>query len=65
MQLLTGLNGSLCVCVDFDGSSDGLSLSIHIGEFTCFLFFDDLVIFVNLMSDPNGNLKKQLDTSTR
>lgn len=46
------------VCVNFDGSCDGWSLWIHICEFTFFLFFDDLVIFVDLMSDSTGNFKK-------
>lgn len=54
------------VCVNFGGPCDGWSLWIHIGEFTFFLFFDDLVILVDLMFDPTGNFKKQLDTkSTR
>jgi len=44
--------------VNFDGSCDGWSLWIHICEFTFFLFFDDLVIFVDLMSDSTGNFKK-------
>jgi len=50
--------------VNFDGSCDGWSLWIHVGEFTFFLFFDHLVIFVDLMSDPTGNFKKQLDTKS-
>jgi hypothetical protein len=54
------------VCVNFGGPCDSWSLWIHTGELTFFLFFDDLVIFVDLMSHPTGNFKKQSDTkSTR
>jgi hypothetical protein len=50
--------------MNFDRSSDGWSLWIYIGESPFFLFFDDLVIFVDLISDPTGNFKKQLDTTS-
>ena len=46
------------MCVNFDGSCDGWNLWIHIVEFKFFLFFDDLVIFLDLISDPIGNSKK-------